>query len=105
MKILEILFALIAHFVPLPEGRLKKLTDESGAWYIAKVGDHTTSGDGSKLAEFLKKSEAWYWQVAGAIAYLIGLKSIASWLTSTDTDNDDEDDKPLFNPHTGRINI
>lgn len=89
MRPLELLWAILAKFVPFPQGRLAQLKDESFKWENEQKESNT------KVGKMLVKSEAWYWQAGCAILFMIGLKSIANWMVEkSEPDLIDEDEIP-----------
>jgi len=89
MKPLELIFALLAKFIDFPSGRLSQLKDEAANWERKQK----ESEKDSAIKKLLQKSELWYVQVALAIAFLIGVKSIGNWLMSNDQPDVIEDEE------------
>ena len=91
MTLLELIFALLAKFVPMDSVRLLSLQKDGQIWYEGiDQSDEETPSLVRKLKEV---GERWYTQVAFAISFIFLQRIIVDFLNpSADADEDEDDD-------------
>jgi hypothetical protein len=91
MTLLELIFALLAKFVPMDSVRLLSLQKDGKLWYDEiDEADESTPSLVRKLKEV---GEKWYTQVAFAISFIFLQRIIVDFLNPAASDEDDEDDE------------
>jgi hypothetical protein len=90
MTLLELIFALLAKFVPMDSVRLMSLQKDGKIWYDnIDEKDEATPSIVRKLKEV---GEKWYTQVAFAISFIFLQRIIVDFLNPAASDEDEEDD-------------
>lgn len=89
MDFIELIFALLAKFVPLDSVKLQRLESDGKIWYNEIDATDETQ---NKLVRKIKEiGEQWYAQVAMAISFIFLQRVIFDFLNPSD--DEDEDDE------------
>lgn len=89
MNLIELIFALLAKFVPLDSVKLLSLQKDGQLWYQEiDQNDESALPFVRKLKEY---GEKWYSQVAFAISFIFLQRLIFDFLNPTSSDDDDEE--------------
>ena len=89
MDFIELIFALLAKFVPLDSVKLARLENDGKKWYgEIDPEDATQQPIVRKIKEF---GEQWYAQVAMAISFIFLQRIIFDFLNPTGDEDEDED--------------
>lgn len=114
MRLIEWIFNLLAMFSPMSPEKERELMGEAFLWWNARIG--TKHGNWQDVADehkanpksyfkLMRKSEEWWFQVLLAAAHPIVVKVFSSWLTAPFKwgSDDEQENKQLFDPQTGKI--
>lgn len=88
MNLIELIFALLAKFVPLDSVKLSRLENDGHKWYEAI--DETDENQPSFVRKIKGMGEQWYMQVAMAIGFIFLQRTIFDFLNPSQ-DEEDED--------------
>lgn len=86
MDFIELIFALLAKFVPLDSVKLQRLQNDGTKWY-AEI-DETDEAQPAIVRKIKSIGEMWYSQVAMAIGFIFLQRIIFDFLNPQD-DNDE----------------
>lgn len=90
MDFIELIFALLAKFVPLDSVKLTRLENDGKKWYAdIDATDESTPTIVRKIKEF---GEQWYAQVAMAISFIFLQRIVYDFLNPSDDDQGDDDE-------------
>lgn len=90
MNLIELIFALLAKFVPLDSVKLLSLQKDGKLWYDEI--DPETPGTLPFVAKLKTYGEMWYTQVGFAISFIFLQRIIFDFLNPTASDDEEDDD-------------
>jgi len=89
MDFIELIFALLAKFVPLNSVKMTRLENDGKAWY-AEI-DPEDEKQHQLVRKIKSLGEQWYAQVAMAIAFIFLQRAIFDFLNPSGDDEEEED--------------
>lgn len=92
MNFIELIFALLSKLVPMESERRAQLELDGNAWYKRTVELSTETPENKYLALAKEHANAWYTQVALAIAYIFLLRGLSDYIEGNDKDDQEDDD-------------
>ena len=85
MKLIDLIFALVARFVPMSPDDLRNLKGEANQWE-----QNIDDKKGSALEKaYVKVNDPWYYRLGFAVSYIFLVKEIKRWFY------DDEPASPM----------
>ena len=75
MKLIDLIFALVARFVPMSPDDLRNLNGEANQW------EQNIADEGGSALEkmYVKVNDPWYYRLSFAVSYIFLVKEIKRW--------------------------